>query len=127
VHEIITSKTTFIICKNYFFHCLYRCRRYVAEPKVIIKFKFDAGQARLNNFGQPTTIAAGNAAQTPLFNFIPAHYIEFSPNATAQLGQGYVAYQAPETSLGGSTAIDFSTAIQVKEGEAFLEIPSKDF
>jgi hypothetical protein len=99
----------------------------LTEPKVIIKFKFDAGQARLNNFGQPTTIAAGNAAQTPLFNFIPAHYIEFSPNATAQLGQGYVAYQAPETSLGGSTAIDFSTAIQVKEGEAFLEIPLKDF
>lgn len=97
------------------------------EPKVIIKFKFDAGQARLNNFGQPTTIAAGNAAQTPVFNFISAHYLEFSPNATTQLGQGYVAYLAPETTLGGSTAIDFSKSIQVKEGEAFLEIPLKDF
>ena len=97
------------------------------EPKVIIKFKFDAAQARLNNFGQPATIAAGNAAQTPTFHFISAHYLEFSPNATTQLGQGYVAYIAPETTLGGSTAIDFSKAIQVKEDEVFLEIPLKDF
>ncbi|MFT7350525.1 MAG: hypothetical protein ACI9XR_000230, partial [Flavobacterium sp.] len=97
------------------------------EPKVIIKFKFDSGLARLKNFGQPTTIAAGNAAQKPTFNFISAHYLEFSPNATTQLGQGYVAYLAPETTLGGSAAIDFSKAIQVKEGEAFLEIPLKDF
>ena len=37
----------------------------VNEPKLIIKFKFDPTQARLNNIGQPSTVAAGNAAQSP--------------------------------------------------------------
>jgi hypothetical protein len=97
------------------------------EPKVIIKFKFDSTQERLNNFGQPATVGAGNAAQSPIFNVISAHYLEFSQNATTQLGQGFVAYHAPETTLGGSTAIDFSQSIQAKAGEVFLEIPLKAF
>ncbi|MES2748489.1 MAG: hypothetical protein V4648_08915 [Bacteroidota bacterium] len=94
-----------------------------SEPMLIIKFKFDPNQARLNNLGQPSTVPAGNAAQTPIFNSISAHYIEFAPTATTQLGQGAIVYHAQETNLGGSTAIDFSQSKIVAQDETFLEIP----
>jgi hypothetical protein len=96
------------------------------EPMLIIKFKFDKNQARLNNLGLPSTIPVGNAAQSPDFNSISAHYIEFAPTSTTQLGQGAVVYHAPETTLGGSSAIDFSQSKIVAEGETFLKIPLKD-
>ena len=94
-----------------------------SEPMLIIKFKFDPTQVRLNNLGQPSTVLAGNAAQTPIFNSISAHYIEFAPTAFTQFGQGAVVYHAQETTLGGSTAIDFSQSRIVAQDEAFLEIP----
>ena len=98
----------------------------VEEPQLIIKFKFDPTQVRLNNIGQPSTIPAGNAAQSPIFNSISAHYLEFTPNALTQVGQGAVLYSGPTTSLGGANAIDFSKAKIVGEGEAFLSIPLKN-
>lgn len=93
------------------------------EPQLIVKFKFDPTQARLDNLGQPSTVSAGNAAQSPDFKYISAHYFELAPNALTQLGDGDVLYHAPETDLGGSTAIDFSQSIIVEEGETFLSIP----
>ncbi|MDI9255973.1 MULTISPECIES: hypothetical protein [Flavobacterium] len=93
------------------------------EPMLIIKFKFDENQARLNNLGQPAVIPAGNAAQTPVFNSISSHYIELAPNANTQIGQGTILYHAPETNLGGSDAIDFSKSKIVAEEETFLKIP----
>ena len=94
-----------------------------SEPMLIVKFKFDPNQARLNNIGQPSTVAAGNAAQSPIFNTISAHYMELAPNANTQLGNGDILYHAPETTAGGSSAIDFSQSKIVSEGEAFLKIP----
>ena len=41
--------------------------------KLIFKFKFDSTQVRLNAFGTPTTVAAGNGAQCPRFNGMSAH------------------------------------------------------
>ena len=93
------------------------------EPYLIVKFKFDANQVRLDNLGQPTTLAPGNGAQSPDFNAISAHYFELAPNAFTQLGDGTVLYHAPETTEGGEVAIDFDQAIVVKKGEAFLKIP----
>lgn len=93
------------------------------EPQLIVKFKFDPTQARLDNLGQPATLPANHAAQSPNFDFISAHYFELAPTALTQLGDGAVLYHAPETSEGGATAIDFSQAIIVEEGEAFLSIP----
>jgi hypothetical protein len=92
-------------------------------PKLIIKFKFDPNQIRLNNVGQETFVPFGHAAQSPVFNTISSHYIEFAPNANTQLGFGDVVYHGQETTLGGDNAIDFSQAKIVAEGEAFLEIP----
>ncbi len=96
------------------------------EPMLIIKFKFDKDQVRLNNLGEPSTVLAGNAAQSPNFNTISSHYIELAPNANTLLGQGAILYHAPETVIGGSTAIDFSQSKIVEEGETFLKIPLKD-
>ncbi len=98
----------------------------VEEPQLIIKFKFDPTQIRLNNIGQPATLPAGNAAQSPVFNSISAHYLEFTPNAMTQVGQGSVLYTGPSTTLGGANAIDFSQAKIVGEDEAFLSIPLKN-
>ena len=95
------------------------------EPMLIVKFKFDPTQERLNNFGLPTALAAGHGAQSPVFNTISSHYVELAPDATTQLGFGTVLYHAPETTLGGANAIDFSQSKIVAEGETFLEIPLK--
>ena len=94
-----------------------------SEPNLIIKFKFDPNQIRLNNLGQPSTIPSGNAAQTPNFNSISAHYFELAPNSFTQLGQGTVLYHAPETMAGGDNAIDFDQSKIVAEDEVFLSIP----
>jgi hypothetical protein len=94
-----------------------------SEPQLIIKFKFDKNQVRLNNLGQPSAVLAGNAAQSPIFNSISSHYMELAPNANTALGQGTILYHGAETVIGGSNAIDFSQAKIVSEGEAFLKIP----
>jgi hypothetical protein len=93
------------------------------EPMLIVKFQFDPNQARLNNLGQPSGVAAGNAAQSPIFNTISSHYIEMAPNANTQIGQGEIIYHAQQTNAGGSSAIDFSQSKIVSQGETFLKIP----
>ncbi len=93
------------------------------EPMLIVKFKFDETQERLNNIGQPSTVPAGNAAQSPIFNTISSHYLELAPTATTQIGQGEILYRAAETTAGGSNAIDFSQAKIVSQGEVFFKIP----
>ena len=95
----------------------------VNEPYLIVKFQFDPNQVRLNNLGQPATIPPGHAAQSPDFSKISAHYFELAPTAYTQLGDGAILYHADETTAGGAVAIDFSKAVVVGEGEAFLKIP----
>jgi hypothetical protein len=94
-----------------------------SEPMLIIKFKLDPNQVRLNNLGEPSVIPVGNAAQTPIFNTIGSHYVELAPNATTQLGNGTILYHGAETTLGGDNAIDFSKEKVVAEDEVFLKIP----
>lgn len=94
-----------------------------AEPRLVLKFTFDSTQVRLNSAGSPAEVPAGHAAQHPRFNAMTAHYVEFAPTAWTLPGQGGVVYHAPETTAGGANAIDFSQAVQVGEGEAFLNIP----
>ncbi|MCS6933694.1 MAG: hypothetical protein NZM35_00905 [Chitinophagales bacterium] len=97
-----------------------------AEAKLIFKFKLDSTQVRLNNFGQPASIPAGNAGQSPIFNGISAHYIEMAPTMFTQIGQGAILYHQAETTTGGANAIDHSKAVIRKSGETFFEIPIKD-
>ncbi|SHI44955.1 hypothetical protein [Flavobacterium terrae] len=96
------------------------------EPQLIVKFKFNPNQERLDNFGQPSTIPTGHAAQTPIFNKISSHYLEFAQNAMTQIGDGAILYHGMETNVGGANAFDFSKAKIVGEGEVFLSIPIKN-
>ncbi|ULQ56196.1 hypothetical protein KJS94_16220 [Flavihumibacter rivuli] len=54
-----------------------------------------------------------------------AHYIELAPSAFTLLGTGAVVYHAPETTAGGSNAIDFKQSVFAGDGEIFFSIPLK--
>ncbi len=95
------------------------------EARLVLKFKFDSTQARLNNIGQPQAVPAGNAGQSPLFNKMSAHYVELAPAAFTALGGGAVLYHAAETTVGGSTAIDFEKSNFAGNNETFFSIPLK--
>lgn len=92
-------------------------------PRLIFTFKFDSTQVRLDNLGQPATLPSNHGAQSPHFHFMSAHYIELTPDMYTGLGQGVVLYHAPETSDGGSPAIDFDSSHVVGEGQEFYSIP----
>ncbi len=100
------------------------------EPaRLVFTIKMDSSQQRLNNIGQPATIQAGRAGQSPRFNNISLHYFELATNATTPLGSGVVLYKAPEIINTGTTAIDFDRSIKKGEiGEYFAlklkEIPN---
>lgn len=94
-----------------------------AGARLILKFRFDSTQVRLDNLGQPATIPPGRGAQSPVFNRMSAHYVEFAPNAFTALGQGSIVHHAPETDLGGDQAIDHALGLEVSDGGTFLDIP----
>lgn len=96
------------------------------EGKLIFKFKFDSTQARLNNIGQVSAMAAGHAGQSPMFNKMSAHYIELAPSAVTALGSGAVLYRAPETTVGGASAIDFDQSVLAGNTEVFYSMPLKN-
>jgi hypothetical protein len=93
------------------------------DPMLIFKFRFDSTQVRLNNIGQPAAVPAGHGAQSPQMHQMSAHYIELSPNIYTALGSGAVIYKAPETTAGGSNAIDFSQSRLAGDGEVFFSLP----
>ncbi len=93
------------------------------SPRLILKFKFDSTQVRLDSLGSPADVPPGRGAQHPRFNMMTGHYVEFAPTAWTLPGEGAVVYHAPETTAGGDNAIDFSQAVLAGEGVAFLNIP----
>lgn len=95
-------------------------------PNLIVKFKFDPNQERLGNLGTPVGIPSGNAAQSPDFNVMSAHYIELAPTAFTALGDGEIIYKGDETSVGGSNAVNFQNTKIVTENDIFLSIPLQD-
>lgn len=92
-------------------------------PKLIFKFKLDSNQTRLNNLGLLSTVPTTNAAQSPKFNGISAHYIEMAPTNSTQVGKGVVLYRAEETMCGGSNAIVFCKSVVAKDGDVFFSVP----
>ena len=94
-----------------------------AAPNLIFKFKFDSTQARLNNIGATATMPAGHAGLNPIMNKMSAHYIELAQTALTQLGNGDVVYKAPETTLGGATAINFAQSYFAANGDVFYSVP----
>ena len=96
-------------------------------PKINFVFKFDSTQVRLNALGQPVGVAAGNDAQSPVFNVMSAHYVEMTKDSITGIGAGAVLYRAPETTVGGQNAIDFSKSTFKGSNETFLSVPIKSF
>lgn len=92
-------------------------------PNLIFKFVFDEQQPRLDNFGNPSSIPVGHAAQTPSFNSISANYLELTPSALTALGMGEILYDGPQTTAGGDWAIDFDQAKIIAEGQNFVKLP----
>ncbi len=93
------------------------------QPKLVFKFKFDSTQVRLNNLGQPVTVAPGNEAQCPKMNSMAAHYIELAPGDFTALGNGEVVYRATENTLGWANAVEFDDLNLVAEGEEAVSVP----
>ena len=91
----------------------------VTERYLILKFKFDPTQERLNDTGGIATIPAGNAALSPIFNGMSTHYVELASDSITPLGMGTILYKG---SLKDS-AIDFSKSVIAANGETFLQIP----
>ncbi|HKR06772.1 MAG TPA: hypothetical protein VJY62_19205 [Bacteroidia bacterium] len=94
-----------------------------ATHNLILKFKFDSTQTRLNAFGNVSTVPGNHSAQSPRFNKMSVHYIEFADEATTLLGKGFVAYHPPETTVGGESAIDFDQSTFAGDGETFFSMP----
>lgn len=90
---------------------------------LVFKIHFDSTLARLDNFGDPAIIPTGNSAQSPKFHEISAHYIEFAPDSLTALGGGEIIFKGPETTSGGSNAVDFDQAIIKGDGETFYSTP----
>ena len=97
-----------------------------SSPNLIIKLKFDPTQERLGNTGQPASVGAGNAAQSPSINKMSANYIEFAPTTTTALGADEIIFEGDETSAGGDQAINFQNVVFAGDNETFLSIPLSD-
>jgi hypothetical protein len=107
------------------------------EPKLIFKFKFDSTQARLDGFGNPSTLPANHRAQCPHFNGMSVHHIEMAPTIYTGVGQGNVLYTTPTSASSPVTvwnaahtqsqtytdAIDFTKETIVGDGQEFFSIP----
>lgn len=96
-------------------------------PKINFVFKFDSTQVRLDNLGNPAGVKPGNDAQSPVFNFMSAHYVEMTKDQFTALGAGAVLYKAPETTVGGNNAIDFDKSVFAGQGGTFVSVPISSF
>ncbi|MBL7825724.1 MAG: hypothetical protein JNJ57_03775 [Saprospiraceae bacterium] len=97
-----------------------------SEANIQFKLQFDPTQERLNNIGLPSNIPAGHSAQSPEFREMSVHYIELAPSAFTLLGEGAIVYHAPETTLGGETAVDFDKAAKGTNGELYTTVSLKN-
>lgn len=91
-------------------------------PRLIFKFKFDSTQVRLDNLGNPATVPSGNAAQSPIFNWMSQHYIELAGDLDP-VGGGEVLYVGTNTTAGGTNAIDYCASTQTSENVIFYSRP----
>jgi len=98
----------------------------ITQPQLILKFKFDDTQQRLDNLGQPAVIPNGHAAQTPVFHLMGAHYVELSKANDIPAYNGTQLFKSPTTTAGGSEAIDFDEALYAKDNEAFFRMNIAD-
>ncbi len=113
-----------------FFSCTKKSQEDLNDAKVTFSFKFDETQDRLDSFGQPSSIPSENAALSPSFSQLSAHFIELVPTELTPYQSGAFIYKGAEVPANNSnnfsTAIDFDNAILGDETAPFLEVPLKD-
>ncbi len=97
-----------------------------SSPKLKVKFTLSSTADRLDNFGNPVDIPAGNAAQSPDFEIIGFHFAGIYPNQFTPYDQGESLFLTPTSSLGGIEAIDFDQEFFVTENNNSFEIPLSD-
>ena len=102
------------------------CNKDDESPNLIVKYTFDENQDRLDNFGNPAVVPAGNAAQTPDFNLLGVHSIELIPTQLSIPSESSIIFKGAETNAGGSTAIDFAAEKFVGDNEVLVSIPLND-
>ncbi len=93
-----------------------------STDQLVFTLKFDPNQERLDNFGNPETIPANHAAQSPRFNGMGVHYIELSEKDDIPAYNGAIIYQSPMTDKGGESAIDFDRALYAEDGETLFSL-----
>lgn len=98
----------------------------LSEPSLVLHFKFDSTQTRLNNQGQLSSMDSGNVGQNPNFKSMRIHYVELSPFFYTQIGDGHVAYKTEETQIGGENAITFDKETVIDPVNNLLRIPLKN-
>jgi hypothetical protein len=91
-----------------------------------VEVVYDPSQVRLDNLGNPSPVATGNAGQTPMVRDFRINSIELAPTAFTLPGQGVMLYQAPETNAGGATAIHFDEMIAITDGSFDADITLSD-
>ncbi len=94
-----------------------------STPRLIFIYKMDSTQARLDNFGQPSSMAAGHWGQNPAFHIMGVHYIEMDTSPLIQLGKGNVLYMTPTLIHGTDTAIDFTQEKMGNTGDTIYSVP----
>ena len=102
---------------------LLACEKDKEEAMLVFKYTFDEQAAREDNFGNPSVIPAGNAAQTPDFNFLGVHSIELINYVVSLPSSSTVIYKGAEREHNGEMGIDFDQEIIVADGEVMVRIP----
>ncbi|MBS1594728.1 MAG: hypothetical protein JST90_10395 [Bacteroidetes bacterium] len=82
----------------------------------------DSTQARLDNFGNMSTLPSGHAGQSPIFHIMASHYIELAQNANTALGAGAILYKTATTTAGGAEAIDFTQEAKGNTGDVIYSV-----
>ena len=102
---------------------LLSCKKDKEEAMLVFKYTFDEQGAREDNFGNPSTIPAGNAAQTPDFNLLGVHSIELINYVVSLPTSSTVIYKGKEHTHNGVAGIDFDQQIIIGDGEILVKIP----
>ncbi len=94
--------------------------------QLIITFTLDDQADRQDNLGNPATIPAGNAAQSPDFKEMGIHFLGLYPDKFTAYDQGVTLLSTPTTDQGGIKAIDFDQEFMFNQEDNILKVNLDD-